>query len=122
MIEDMPASTRFVPEDERPKSGWLGRDMARDGLDPDRAWLPEKFALTFELDRFMVEPGCGIAVLVLMPPRVCWCVLVATSSRCDGAFGRTSLGLRTLHRPVSWDMVYQEKKRKGSSRQHNLRA
>ena len=69
----MPASARFVPEDERWKSGWLGRDIARECLDPDmpRAWLPEKFALTLELDRFMVEPGCGIAVLVLMPPRVC---------------------------------------------------
>lgn len=75
MIEDMPASARFVPEDERGNSGWLGRDMARECLEPDmeRPWLPEKFALTLELDRFIVEPGAGIAVFVLMPPRVCDC-------------------------------------------------
>jgi hypothetical protein len=47
--------------------------MARECLDPDmlRAWLPEKLALTLEFDRFIVEPGCGMAVFVLRPARVC---------------------------------------------------
>lgn len=58
-MDERPRSARFVPEDERWKSGWLGRDMARDCLDPDMdlAWLPEKLVLLFELDRFIVEPG-----------------------------------------------------------------
>ena len=73
MTEERPSSARLVPEDERVKSGWLGRDMARDCLDPDidLTWLPEKLELLFELDRFMVDPGWGIAVFRLIPPSVC---------------------------------------------------
>ena len=38
---DWKPSARFVPEDERGKSGWLGRPGARDILLPlfDRAWF-----------------------------------------------------------------------------------
>lgn len=59
MTEERPRSARLVPEDERWKRGWLGRDMARDCLDPDidLTWLPEKLAPLLELDRFMVDPG-----------------------------------------------------------------
>jgi hypothetical protein len=72
LTDERPMSARFVPEDERVKSGWFGRDAARDCLDPDmdRTWLLEKLAL-LELDRFMVEAGGGTPVFVLMPPRVC---------------------------------------------------
>jgi hypothetical protein len=38
---DWKPSARFVPDDERWKSGWLGRPGARDILEPDceRAWF-----------------------------------------------------------------------------------
>lgn len=36
LTEDMPASARFVPDEVRWKSGWLGRDMASECRDPDK--------------------------------------------------------------------------------------
>lgn len=71
--DDRPRSARFVPEDERWKCGWLGRDMARDCLDPDmeRAWLLEKLAdVVVLLGRFIVEPGWGMAEFRLSAPNV----------------------------------------------------
>ena len=66
--DDRPNSGRFVPEDERPNMGCVGRLMARECLDPDmeRTWLLP----LFEFDRFMADAGCGMAELRLMPPRV----------------------------------------------------
>lgn len=59
LTEERPMSARLVPDDERWKSGWLGRDMARDCLDPDidRTWPLEKGAPELELDRFMADAG-----------------------------------------------------------------
>lgn len=81
----------------------------------DRMWLPEKLALLLEFDRFMVEPGCGIAVFKLIPPSVCrLCQYaiqnIATVLCWKYAWALTSLGLRTLHKPVSWDMVVDTSK------------
>lgn len=90
MTEDMPISARLLPPSEAlEKMGCGGRlPIARDCLDPDteRTWLPPKALPEFDL--FMVEGGWGMALLVLrlMPPRV-------------------SLGLRTLQRPVSCDIM-----------------
>ena len=126
--DDCPWSTRLVPDDERWKCGWLGRDMARDCLDPDmeRAWPPAKVDALLELDRFMVEPGWGIAEFRLSPPRVLRRARAMTGSACPdvsmrqalvfdylggvlsfvgGGEALTSRGLRTLHRPVSCDML-----------------
>ena len=70
LTEPRPASARLVPDEERWNMGWLGRDMASDCLWPERErppWPPEKGApVEVELDRFIVEAGCGIAV----PPSV----------------------------------------------------
>jgi hypothetical protein len=35
LTEDRPISARLVPDEERWKMGWLGRDMASDCLEPD---------------------------------------------------------------------------------------
>jgi hypothetical protein len=63
--EDSPISAKFVPEEERWNMGWLGRDRARDCLDPDMdlAWLLENVAPALELDRFIAEAGSGMPVL-----------------------------------------------------------
>jgi hypothetical protein len=68
LTEERPASARLVPDEERWKSGWLGRDMASDCRDPDmeRAWLLP----AAELDRFMAEGGWGMLELRFMCPRV----------------------------------------------------
>ncbi len=70
LTEERPASARLVPEEERWKSGWLGRvmGMASDCRDPDmdRAWLLP----AAELERFMAEGGWGMFELRLMWPRV----------------------------------------------------
>ena len=90
--------------------------MARECLDPDmeRAWLPEKLGLLLEFDRFIVEPGCGMAVLELIPPSVFDFEIESATNASyaimqigQGSIAklRTSLGLRTLHRPVSCDML-----------------
>lgn len=74
LTDDKPISARLVPEEERPNKGWLGRDMARDCLDPDmdRTWLLEKGALPAAvLDRFMADAGWGRLELELRFPRVC---------------------------------------------------
>lgn len=68
LTDDMPASARFVPEEDRWKRGWFGRGGARDARDPEmeRTWLAVKGALftpDIELERFMVEAGCGILEL-----------------------------------------------------------
>ncbi len=69
MTADAPRSARFVPDEERWKMGWLGRESARECLDPDidRAWwLVEKGALPWpaaEFDLFIADGGCGIAEL-----------------------------------------------------------
>jgi hypothetical protein len=68
---------RFVPEEERWKSGWLGRPGASDILLPlcDRAWFGGNWGccmLWTELERFMAEEGIGIAELLLFTgPNVC---------------------------------------------------
>jgi len=74
-----PWSARFVPEEERWKSGWLGRPGASDILEPDceRAWLAVKGApagcrLEMELERFMADEGMGMEVkLLFMGASVC---------------------------------------------------
>lgn len=65
-------SARLVPEEERWNMGWLGRDMASDCLCPERErpWLFEKGPVEVELDRFMADAGCGIALLRFIPPSV----------------------------------------------------
>ena len=53
--------------------------MASDCLCPerDRPWPPpENGPVDVELDRFMADDGCGIAVFTFMPPSVCKCQLV----------------------------------------------
>jgi hypothetical protein len=63
-------SARFVPEEDRWNSGWLGRGGASDARDPEieRTWLAVNgalFTLTpeMELDRFIADAGCGILEL-----------------------------------------------------------
>jgi len=74
---DWKPCARSVPEEERGKSGWLGRPGARDILLPlfDRAWFGGNwgwFMLLMELERFMAEAGIGIAEeLLFTGPRVC---------------------------------------------------
>lgn len=76
---DWNPSARFVPEEERWKSGWLGRPGARDILDPDceRAWFGGNWweaccMFTTEPVRFIAEEGIGIAVMLFCTgPRVC---------------------------------------------------
>ena len=73
-------SARFVPDEERAKSGWLGRPGASDMRPPDceRAWLlppncePCCIWCT-ELERFIADEGMGIAeeMLLFMGPKVC---------------------------------------------------
>ena len=74
LMDDMPRSARLVPEEDRWKTGWLGRDAARECLDPDsdRAWPVENGAPwpAAELDRFIADGGCGRAELPWMLPRV----------------------------------------------------
>lgn len=65
----MPISAKFVPEDDRWNSGWLGRGGASDARDPDidRTWLVVKGALLtpeIEFDRFIADAGCGILVVL----------------------------------------------------------
>jgi hypothetical protein len=60
--DDIPISAKFVPEEERWKSGWLGRGGASDTRDPEieRTWLAVKGALftpDIEFDRFTAEAG-----------------------------------------------------------------
>jgi hypothetical protein len=74
-----PCSARLVPDEERWKTGWLGRPGASDILEPDcdRAWFaakgpPAGCMPLMELDRFMADEGMGIDVMLLfMGARVC---------------------------------------------------
>ena len=74
---DWKPSLRFVPEEERWKSGWLGRPGASDILLPlcDRAWFGGNCGccmLCTELERFIADAGMGIAeMLLLTGPNVC---------------------------------------------------
>lgn len=73
LTEERPMSARLVPDEERWNIGWLGRDMESDCLCPerDRPWPPpENGPVDAELDRFMADDGCGIAVFTFMPPSV----------------------------------------------------
>lgn len=67
-----------MPEEERVKSGWLGRPGASDMRPPDceRAWLPNCELCCIwctELERFIADEGIGIAeeMLLFMGPKVC---------------------------------------------------
>jgi hypothetical protein len=68
------ASARFVPDEERAKTGCAGRPGARDILE-DCAWTAVYGACgcaEFEFDRFMADIGIGMAdTLVLRGPSVC---------------------------------------------------
>jgi hypothetical protein len=60
--DDIPSSAKFVPDEERWKSGWFGRDVASEAREPeiDRTWLAVKGALLapeVEFDRFIAEAG-----------------------------------------------------------------
>ena len=90
--------------EERWNMGWFGR-AASEWREPDmeRPWL----ALPMVLVRFIADGGCGMPELKLSPPRVYSdsqqhaAILAEWSS-----YGyRTSLGLRTLQRLLSCDMV-----------------
>lgn len=88
-------SARLLPEDERWKTGWLGRPGARDMREPEveRAWLevnrlPVCCMLDMEFERFIAEVGIGIAeALCVTGPRV-------------------SRGRRTEKMPVSWAIAW----------------
>lgn len=74
---DWKPSARFAPEEERGKSGWLGRLGARDILDPlcERARLGGNWGccmFDIELERFMADAGIGMAEMLLFTgPKVC---------------------------------------------------
>lgn len=75
MTDDRPNSPALAPVDVRWKTGWLGRDMARDCREPEseREW-PAVYGApcpVIELERFMADGGCGMAELRLRFPRVC---------------------------------------------------
>ncbi len=74
LTDESPMSARLVPDDERWKMGWLGRDSASVCLDPDmdRAWLVENGAPwpAAELLLFIADGGCGRAELKVTLPRV----------------------------------------------------
>jgi hypothetical protein len=80
---DWKPSARFVPDEERWKTGWLGRPGARDMRDPDceRAWFGGNWIgaccmFDTELVRFIADDGIGIAeVFVWAGPRVCGVML-----------------------------------------------
>lgn len=122
MTEAKPDSGRLVPDDERPRAGCGGRLMASDCLDADmeRPWLLP----LMECDRFMADPGWGMAELRLRPPSVLQPSALGRSrcpGHCDGGgvghgtgttwrravSHHTSRVLRTLQRPVSCDIVQE---------------